>query len=64
MDADFGVGIFAIEVCEELRNGLKGLIGKKSFLAERERDSRTVEQSNRCVFQYIYLYFLYIIYYN
>ncbi len=44
MDADFGVGIFAIEVCEELRNGLKGLIGKKSFLAERERDSRTVEQ--------------------
>jgi hypothetical protein len=44
MDADFGVDIFAIEVCEELRNGLKGLIGKKSFLAERERDSRTVEQ--------------------
>ena len=44
MDADLGVDIFAIEVCEELRNGLKGLIGKKSFLAERERDSRTVEQ--------------------
>ena len=28
MDADFSVDIFAIEVCEELRNGLKGLIGK------------------------------------
>lgn len=28
MDADFSVDIFAIEVCEELCNGLKGLIGK------------------------------------
>lgn len=28
MNADFSVDIFAIEVYEELRNGLKGLIGK------------------------------------
>lgn len=49
MDADFGVDIFAIEVCEELRNGLKGLIGKKSFLTGRDgqMDSWTVD---RCVF--------------
>ena len=35
MDADFSVDIFAIEVCEELCNGLKGLIGKLSFLTGR-----------------------------
>ena len=44
MDADFSVDSFAIEVCEELRDGLKDLVEKQSFLAERERDSRTVEQ--------------------
>ena len=59
MDADFGIDIFAIEVCEELRNGLKGLIGKKSFLAERERDSRTVEQMCFCnTFISIFLYII------
>ena len=49
MDADFSVDIFAIEVCEELCNGLKGLIGKKSFLTGRDgqMDSWTVD---RCVF--------------
>ena len=61
MDADFGVDIFAIEVCEELRNGLKGLIGKKSFLAERERDSRTVEQMYFCNTFISIFYILYII---
>ena len=61
MDADFGIDIFAIEVCEELRNGLKGLIGKKSFLAERERDSRTVEQMCFCNTFISIFYILYII---
>ena len=61
MDADFGVDIFAIEVCEELRNGLKGLIGKKSFLAERDEQ---LDRWTDVFLQYIYLCFLYIIYYN
>ena len=65
MDADFGVDIFAIEVCEELRNGLKGLIGKKSFLTGRDGQmaSWTVD---RCVFCNTFIsiisIFLYIIY--
>ena len=61
------VDIFAIEVCEELRDGVKGYIGKKFVWVERERDSWTDGQMDRWTdvfLQYIYLYFLYIIYYN
>ena len=36
MDADFSVDIFAFDVYEELCDGLKGLVGKKSFLTGRD----------------------------
>ena len=61
MDADFSVDIFAIEVCEELCNGLKGLIGKKSIRAGHDEQ---LDRWTDVFLQYIYLYFLYIIYYN
>lgn len=65
MDADFSVDIFAIEVCEELRDGVKGYIGKKFVWVERERDSWTDGQMYFCnIVISIISIFIYIRYYK
>ena len=58
------VDIFAIEVCEELRDGLKGLVGKKSFLTGRDGQLDSGQMYFCNIVISIISIFIYIIYYN
>ena len=61
MDAAYNVDSYTIEVCEELRDGVKGYIGKKFVWVERERDSWTDGQMCFCNTVISIFYILYII---